>query len=117
MLKGALAGGSVGFLLGFFGPILVSPSSHQGPLLGIFFTGPAGFVLGGIYAGIVRRLKWTPRKSLGWGVFLGIAMTVLGIERHRVGESALFIALGTAILGVSGWVAAFRDDEPASGKA
>ena len=112
MLKGALAGGSVGFLLGFLGPILVSPSANQGPLLGIFLTGPAGFILGGIYAGFVRRWRWTPWKSLGWGVFLGVAMTALEMDRHRFGASALLMTIGAAILGASGWVGASRSKTP-----
>ena len=44
--------GAVGFLAGFLGPIVLNPEANQGPLLGIFITGPLGFVFG-----------------LGWGVF------------------------------------------------
>lgn len=40
--------GSVGFCIGFFGPIIFTPEANQGPLLGIFITGPLGFILGGI---------------------------------------------------------------------
>lgn len=45
---GAVALGSAGFCAGFFGPIVLTPEANQGPLLGIFITGPLGFVLGGI---------------------------------------------------------------------
>lgn len=38
--------GAVGFAGGFFGPIVLRPEANQGPLLGIFFTGPLGFALG-----------------------------------------------------------------------
>lgn len=38
--------GFIGFALGFFGPIFLSPASAQGPLLGIFVTGPLGAVVG-----------------------------------------------------------------------
>jgi len=38
--------GAVGFAAGFFGPLVFAPGANQGPLLGIFFTGPLGFVLG-----------------------------------------------------------------------
>jgi len=41
-----LAVGGLGFVLGFFGPILVTPEANQGPLLGIFITGPLGFIAG-----------------------------------------------------------------------
>jgi hypothetical protein len=52
MVFGAVLLGSIGFSGGFFGPIIFTPSANQGPLLGIFITGPAGFVLGGI-AGLI----------------------------------------------------------------
>ena len=45
---GALALGGLGFVAGFFGPMLFAPEANQGPLLGILITGPAGVVLGGI---------------------------------------------------------------------
>ena len=48
ILLGALVLGSIGFSAGFFGPIYLTPDANQGPLLGIFFTGPLGFLLGGI---------------------------------------------------------------------
>ena len=46
MLIGAAPAGGAGFLLGFFVPMIVAPGANQGPLLGIFMTGPPGFVLG-----------------------------------------------------------------------
>lgn len=42
----ALALGAIGFGLGFFGPMILAPDANQGPLLGIFITGPVGFCLG-----------------------------------------------------------------------
>ena len=45
---GAIVTGSIGFAAGFFGPMIFNPSANQGPLLGIFITGPLGFLLGGI---------------------------------------------------------------------
>ncbi len=50
--------GGIGFSAGFFGPIIFTPQANQGPLLGIFITGPLGFVLGGI-AGF---LYWSIRS-------------------------------------------------------
>ena len=46
VLRWGMVAGSIGFAIGFFGPILVKPSANQGPLVGIFVTGPLGFVLG-----------------------------------------------------------------------
>jgi len=45
---GAITLGSIGFCAGFFGPIILTPGANQGPLLGIFITGPLGFLLGGM---------------------------------------------------------------------
>jgi hypothetical protein len=54
----AFALGAVSFLAGFAGPILLSPDSPQGPLLGIFITGPLGFVVGaviGLWIGLTKE--------------------------------------------------------------
>ena len=42
----ALILGAVGFFAGFLGPLTFSPDANQGPLLGIFITGPGGFLFG-----------------------------------------------------------------------
>ncbi len=47
-LSGAIVLGAIGFCAGFFGPIIFTPGANQGPLLGIFITGPLGFILGGV---------------------------------------------------------------------
>lgn len=44
----ALIVGGIAFLGGFIGPIIFTPEANQGPLFGIFFTGPIGAVFGGI---------------------------------------------------------------------
>jgi len=48
--------GAIGFAAGFFGPIIFAPEANQGPLLGIFITGPIGFLIGLIY-GILRASR------------------------------------------------------------
>jgi hypothetical protein len=57
-LSGALIVGGVGFVGGFFGPMIFAPGANQGPLLGLLITGPLGFLLGGaggfVY-GLARR--------------------------------------------------------------
>jgi predicted transporter len=52
---GAISFGAVCFCAGFFGPMIFAPSANQGPLLGIFITGPIGFVLGG-FGGLIYYL-------------------------------------------------------------
>jgi hypothetical protein len=65
-----LATGGVGFSVGFFGPISFTPQSNQGPLLGIFITGPLGCLLGAVGGAIYwfarrRREGETPNQSAG----------------------------------------------------
>ena len=65
VICGAIIGG-IGFVAGFIGPMIVTPSANQGPLLGIFFTGPLGFVagaLGGLVYGLSARGRGTGRLT------------------------------------------------------
>ena len=65
VLAGALILGSAGFVGGFFGPIIFDPGANQGPLLGIFITGPIGFLLGAVAGGVYwyrRRERLTARS-------------------------------------------------------
>jgi hypothetical protein len=57
--------GSIGFCAGFFVPMIVTPEANQGPLLGIFITGPLGFLLGGIggFAYWLIKKKKNERKK------------------------------------------------------
>src|SRR5262245_29422100 len=48
--------GAVGFACGFFGPIALSPEANQGPLLGIFISGPGGALLGAILGALAAFL-------------------------------------------------------------
>lgn len=54
---GGILVGTIGFILGFFGPLILTPSSNQGPLLGIFITGPLGFFFGLILGGLYWNMK------------------------------------------------------------
>jgi membrane associated rhomboid family serine protease len=58
----AAVAGAVGFCGGFFGPMIVTPGANQGPMLGLFITGPLGFVGGGL-AGAICALwrRWKDR--------------------------------------------------------
>jgi hypothetical protein len=61
----AMAGiaGVVSFLCGFIGPMLLTPDSNQGPLLGIFVTGPLGAIAGavcGVVIGLMARTRKNP---------------------------------------------------------
>jgi preprotein translocase subunit Sss1 len=51
-LLGGLIMGGIGFVGGFFGPLILTPDANQGPLLGIFITGPLGFMIGLLLGGL-----------------------------------------------------------------
>ena len=55
-LRYALILGGIGFSIGFFGPLVWAPEANQGPLLGIFITGPLGFVIG-LVGGVILELR------------------------------------------------------------
>jgi hypothetical protein len=76
-----------GFIPGFFGPIVHHPASNQGPLLGIFFTGPLGAIL---------------------GAFLGFVLPFLTSKRNRLVAVLVIAAL---LYGVGLWLCvAFTPD-------
>jgi hypothetical protein len=56
-IKSGLIVGAVGFILGFFGPLVLAPGANQGPLLGLFITGPLGLLIGLIAGAIHWKLK------------------------------------------------------------
>jgi hypothetical protein len=58
-VTGACCTGFIGFLAGFLGPMIFTPHSNQGPLLGILFTGPFGFVAGAV-GGALYSLRRRP---------------------------------------------------------
>jgi hypothetical protein len=49
--------GGIGLAIGFVGPLVIYPKSNLGPLLGILLTGPLGFVVGAVGAGVVRAAQ------------------------------------------------------------
>jgi hypothetical protein len=57
ILLGGILFGAIGFISGFIGPILLDPSANLGPLLGIFITGPLGFLVGITGGGIYGLIK------------------------------------------------------------
>ena len=64
MILGAVVAGAVGFLAGFVGPGIFTPDANMGPMLGIFITGPLGFVSGAVW-GLVYWLAGRPRDTPG----------------------------------------------------
>jgi hypothetical protein len=55
--RGGWLVGVVCFALGYVGPLLITPKSNLGPLLGILLTGPLGFVAGALGTIVYRKLR------------------------------------------------------------
>ena len=53
--------GSIGFVVGFFGPMLIAvmigSESNLGPLWGIFILGPGGVIVGSVVGAFVGHKK------------------------------------------------------------
>lgn len=62
---GACLLGAVGFAAGFFGPIALNPEANQGPLLGIFITGPGGAALGAILGAALHAFGLSKERTMG----------------------------------------------------
>lgn len=60
---GAAILGSAAFAAGFFGPILFRPEANQGPLLGLFITGPAGAILGAMGGAIWWLIRERAKRA------------------------------------------------------
>jgi hypothetical protein len=56
----AVALGVVSFLAGFVGPIVLRPDLPQGPMLGIFCTGPLGALAGALLGAVIGLLVPVP---------------------------------------------------------
>ena len=70
---GAVMGGT-GFAAGFLGPLALTPAANQGPLLGIFITGPLGVLLGLVLFGVTRGLGLTAKRQ--WQVLKTFAVVI-----------------------------------------
>ncbi len=99
-LGGGFILGGVSFAAGFFGPLILTPEANQGPLLGIFLTGPIGFVIGGALGAVYARFRVRrPGQRIRWqavtaGLLLaGCCVAVAGLvylnvepDDRRLGE-------------------------------
>jgi hypothetical protein len=77
---GGLLMGVTGFVIGFFGPIRFQPWANQGPMVGLFVTGPGGVLLGVIVGSVlgISHTEWSWRRriwilnaaNVAWGLFV-----------------------------------------------
>jgi hypothetical protein len=70
----ALVLGGVGFAAGFFGPMALRPDANQGPMVGIFITGPGGALLGLVLGTVFRFLPVTNARR-----FQALAVTATAL--------------------------------------
>jgi uncharacterized YccA/Bax inhibitor family protein len=57
--RGGVLAGVVGLIAGMVLPIVFKPEANQGPMLGIFITGPVGFFAGMLVSYVIARRKMT----------------------------------------------------------
>lgn len=55
--------GAAWFMAGFVGPMIVAPGANQGPMAGIFITGPLGVIAGAILGGLAALLDLRPQSA------------------------------------------------------
>lgn len=68
--------GVVGFAAGFFGPMILRPDANQGPMVGIFITGPGGAAAGLVLGWLFRLLPVSEARR--WQALLASA-ALLGL--------------------------------------
>lgn len=59
----ALFFGVLGLAIGYFGPIVLMPEANQGPLIGIFITGPGGAIAGAFIGAVIGYKKSKSTKG------------------------------------------------------
>jgi hypothetical protein len=72
----SLSLGLVGGTAGFLGPMLLNPDANQGPLLGLFITGPGGALAGTVLGHVFRFLPFSDSVR---GQALLLSCTLLGL--------------------------------------
>jgi len=105
ILKTAYVVGGISFAAGYFGPIFFS-DSNLGPLLGIFVTGPLGFLFGalmGVVWSIIKAEERVGRTVLVWYFliffFALLYYTVLGHLFRYAGMASISLAISVILTG------------------
>jgi hypothetical protein len=68
--------GGAGFVAGFVGPVEFLPESNQGPLIGIFVSGPVGGIVGLLLWAVSRGLQ-IPARAQWWTLLAACAVVSL----------------------------------------
>jgi len=87
--------GGVGFAAGFFGPMIFVPEANQGPLVGIFISGPAGVVVGFVLYiacrlfGVSAQKQW---RLLSGTAAVGVLAILVGVQPNPALRGTLYDA-------------------------
>ena len=77
--------GGTGFVVGFFGPLLIGlligSEPNQGPLWGIFILGPGGVILGFFFGAFVGYKKTRNKSRQSAPVHAGFSQSLSGDVR------------------------------------
>jgi hypothetical protein len=92
-LRWVLILGAVGFAAGFFGPLIFVPEANQGPLVGIFISGPAGAALGFVLYlacrlfSVSARTQW---RLLSGTAVVGAVATLIAVQPQSALRGTLY---------------------------
>ncbi|MFL5327614.1 MAG: hypothetical protein ACJ8C4_01760 [Gemmataceae bacterium] len=64
VIRAASLVGGIGLVGGFVGPLILMPNANQGPLFGIFISGPIGFIVGALGGGIYTLFQGRPDEGV-----------------------------------------------------
>ena len=78
--------GGIGAACGYFGPIYIDPGAAQGPLVGIFITGPFGFLLGAGVGLLFHRVSLRPWLRESIFAFIGLLFAAGVLFSIRPGD-------------------------------
>lgn len=69
--------GMTGVISGFYLPIILDPCANDGPLLGIFYTGPYAFVFGILVGLVLKIIRASKRTKIG--VIIPSVLLIIGV--------------------------------------
>lgn len=85
--------GAVGFLTGFLGPMIFVPEANQGPMVGIFISGPAGVALGFVLYATCKLLNLSAQsqwRMLSFAAILGGVVVLLAVQPRPALRGTLY---------------------------
>lgn len=87
--------GAAGFAAGFLGPMIFIPEANQGPMVGIFVSGPGGVALGLLLLGVCALFKVSARmqwRLLWTTTIVGVVAILLAVQPPPQRQGLIFTA-------------------------